>query len=350
MNILPIKIQITNIFNTKFEEIDETQKLARVPKINNTTETDNLFESIASCFNFKYKDSDYVVTLHHGQLIDSVIIEDNKYSITNENIINTIWNEILVIKNTQISNYKIFKNYRLYAPHKDDLLFIKTNGPNIQIKMKNYKFINLNNMNFNPYNLYLECEINETYDLRSLSGSPIITKDNTLIGIMAKYDIINNLVYVIPIYYLIKTLTKVNNNEIYGVNFEGICDVPKTLYHKFLKTELPIETYIMLEGDQEKDFKLNKLLLRYENINNIFPLSNSRYLEKKVDYIIVTNCFLITIKNIVKEQMRDIIKYVELFKNRTILCIISKTNEITERFKFKRIFKIDEIEYEIMLN
>ena len=62
-------------------------------------------------------------------------------------------------------------------------------------------------MSYNPYNLYLECELDEIIsDLKSLSGSPVITKDNRLVGIMSKCNMLKNTVYIIPVYYLIKTL------------------------------------------------------------------------------------------------------------------------------------------------
>lgn len=325
--------------------------MATIPitlKITNIIDNSN-YESLTSGFNFKYKEINYVVTVHHGQLIDNLKIEDNNYNAMDDQVINTIWNELLIIKNTHANNYKLFKNYRLYAPHKNEILFIKSNV-NVKIKMINYEFINLNNMSYNPYNLYLECEMNEIIsDLKSLSGSPVITKDNRLVGIMSKFNMIKNTVYIIPVYYLIKTLNKKSNDEIYGINFEGIENVPKTLYNKFLKVDLPIETYMMLEGDQDKQYKINKTLLRFENINNIFPLSNSRYLETQDECYVVTNCFLITIKNIIGKHIKDVIKFIDLFKNKKILCSIVKSSTNTINSKFKRQFMIDNEEYDIIL-
>lgn len=308
------------------------------------------YESFTSGFNFKYKDMNYVITLHHGQLIDNIIIDDKNYNTLDDQVINTIWNELLIIKNITINDYKIFKNYRLYTPHDNETLFIKSDT-NIKIEMKKYEFINLNNMSYNPYNLYFECKLTENIgDLKSLSGSPIVTKDNRLVGIMSKYNMLNNTVYVIPIYYLIKTLNKINNNEIYGINFEGIDNVPNTLYNTFLKVELPIETYMMLEGDQDKHFKINKTLVRFENINNVFPLSNSRYLETTDECFIVTNCFLITIKNIIGKQIKDVIKFIDLFKNKKMVCSIVKSLDNIKKPKFKRTFTIDNEDYDININ
>ena len=208
-------------------------------------------------FLINYDGVNYGVSVHHFLPINNISIEETKNNL--DIITNSVWSEILIFStnNINIEKYKIHKKIRNRIPkQEEEFIMYYDENERILMKFSNYELLPYDNIN-DSFNIpYIKANIlDNTQKLAGLSGSPVFLND-TIIGVFSKHNIGDNTVLIIPIYVIIKNLLKKDNNHIYNFPIK-----PKKInayyvkendyiYHPTLKIDIPLNTYLLLEGDE----------------------------------------------------------------------------------------------------
>lgn len=278
-------------------------------------------------FVIKHNTKKYIVTLHHNLPINKVI-DENKNEL--EIIINSNWNELLFLKLpddiSDIPDYNIYiNNFQTKLPKKSDIAHINIDGTKFKIDITNITYFPFDNIN--GYKLpYIECCMKDNVSLytdnnEKLIGSPVFI-DNKMIGIYSRTNTSNIKGYIIPTYTIIKTLSKIDNNNIYTIpNLNNISKIGKfninnnLIYHQILKQNINIDSYIMLEGDKDKILRVKYKDTTKGRINMIVKqnlLDIGNYLVIKEDKYKLNLRLLTLIKktnpNMIVRIMRDLIQ------------------------------------------
>jgi hypothetical protein len=302
--------------------------------INLNSETESLNEIVIENrfkgFILSYKGYEYIISVHQGTPIKEI-----RYQI----VINSVWNDLLILERQVDHNSVVVKNIKLSVPKVADELNLAYDKSKIKLTVSGYKFLNLNNLATNPRCMYITA-VMENKDKRSLVGSPVFNNDNKLIGIFCNQ--INNIFYILPSYYIIQTLVK--NNAIYGIDFEDqITKINKSnvysdniIYHKTLNTYIPIDAYFMLEGNVGKELLINnEHVCRFVDLHNSLPITNERTIIKDGSKYLVNASLLILLGMINKRIIINLINFVKnnigkkmyLVVNETILNCENKLNK-----------------------
>ena len=251
----------------------------------------NLEQKLYS-FILNYNKNNYLISLHHHLPIDKVF---NDLDIELNIKVNSCWSEVLILQtdNLNIDRYQIINKIQNKIPNVDQVMYIKTNDQRYETLMIDHVFIPFDNINNDLTIPYIRARLNEKIEnLSGLSGSPVYIKDS-LIGVFSKFDIEESIAYIIPIYIIIKNITKKDNINIYElplknkINKINSNSVKKNMiYHKTLKINIPINTYFILEGDLNAKFSV-----RYDMTNIIINhiitkpikllISNESYIVNK---------------------------------------------------------------------
>jgi hypothetical protein len=281
-------------------------------------------------FIFNKFSENYIITVHHGLPIKKCTINLNNLQITKD----CIWNELLILKgnNTIYESCNIIKKCKYKMPKSDELLFIKTNDTVVTLTNAEVIYLNLFDIPTNPKNIYIKLDIFEGTVEQSMSGSPVFDKNNFLVGIFAKKNDIDRSVYIIPMYILIKSLTKLNNNSIYSVDYDNVIHKINNIkidnnfiFHKSMNISIPISTYLMIEGDINDSIKINDSYHRFININDILYINNTNKIIVNNKKHEITSRLLKLIKLYFSEILNDVFKILkENFKNKIFLYINSK--------------------------
>jgi len=204
------------------------------------------------CSDKKY----YMVTVHQGLPVKKITfnIKDIEYNFTDFTICG--WNDLIIVPITFEIDFFVFKYFVQKQINHTVKYFIDKNIVNY---MEN-EFIPINMMPSNPSNLYYKIKSTETIIRDGDCGKPIIDSKNKLIGIVCKTN--DMIIYTIPSIYILQSINKLDNSTIYTVNdINNISKIDnynikknKTIYFNKINCLIPIETYIVLEGD--KDTKL----------------------------------------------------------------------------------------------
>ena len=243
-------------------------------------------------FYFNYKNNSYFISCNHHFAIKSIIVNNKE----KKRFTNCLWNEILFCKSSIKKDQFVFKNF-----------LVK------QIDSKtNYKTIN-SSMNFvrneylpsgmipgNNLNLYYVMNLNNGKIKKGDSGTPVYCKSNgniKLIGIVSKTS--DNLVYVIPIIYLIKSLNRKDNNNIYTINnIDNLSYLNNykiysnnNIYENSINNYIPISCYINLHSDICKKIIVKNKSLRETKINFCKLESN---IINSFDYKVENNTIYLT--------------------------------------------------------
>ena len=293
-------------------------------------------------FVLSYDASEYIVSVHHGNPINKIC---------KPILINTIWNELLIMKYLPDINIEIIKNIKISLPKLGEVGNICFNNfKRINIVISNYKFLKLNFLHTNPRCIYITGQIkNKIKNLQSLSGSPVFNNDNKLIGIFCKqtYDE----VYILPTYYIIKTLTKNNNDAIYSIDYEELITKinnmniysGNNLYHKSLNSYIPLDVYLMLEGDSGKEVIINnKHTCRFVDIKNLLPITNERNIVKEEHKFLVNASLLILLQKINNRIMINFMNYIRRNIDKKMHLVINDNDNdydsfdiVTEKIQYK---------------
>jgi len=234
-----------------------------------------------NAFFFKYKKIIYIITLHHNLPINNIKLNDNDLDIH----INSQWSEVLILninKNINLLNYNIYNKFYIRLPKINDVTYINYNNRKISLQVINIIFLPFNDIS-NFLLPYILLKGHTNIDNKSI-GYPIFIK-NKIIGIISKYDTENDLLYVLPIYIVIKNLLKKDNSNIYNIsskhikitkiNYYNVSD--NFIFNRNLNIKIPLSTYFLLEGDNKKKvifhyfykkiYKKTKKIIIHNNLN-----------------------------------------------------------------------------------
>lgn len=279
----------------------------------------------------------YIITVHHGLPINRCNTEFHNLKIVKD----CIWNELLILKSNSINYnlYNVFKKCKYKIPKSCDMVYIKTNNNVITLTNASVIHLNLFEIPTNPKIPYIKLDIYDNDVEQSMSGSPVFDSNNYLIGILSKKNDIDKSVYIIPIYILIKSLIKYNNNSIFDINYKEIIYKINNvkinnnfIFHKSLDTLIPLSTYFMIEGDINCSIKINNDYYEFININDQLYINNTNKIIVNNKKHEITTRLLKLIKIYFSDIVNDVFKILkENFKNKIFLYInsnrvISKQN------------------------
>jgi hypothetical protein len=297
---------------------------------------------------FKFRK--YLITVHHGNPIDKITFDSEPVGI----YINSSWNELLILECPIYEVYPI-KKIKNNIPKYGEVLFLTYDKfKRIELTVDSFEFINLNNFPTNPRVTYIKATMTEYRDLESLSGSPILNSEEKLVGIFCKQGPENS-VYILPSYYIKKTLEKKDNNSIYNIYYEDQVKrinksevVDRYIYHRSLKIRIPLDCYFLLEGDERKELTINNEIKEtYVKIDEHLPITNERDILYEMNKIVVTTSVLILFKNINKDSIIDIINFIKINLGKKIYLAVDKRN-IQEKNKIIKHIEINNMTYKFI--
>lgn len=243
-------------------------------------------------FILNYQKTNYLISVHHNLPIDSVY--DSNYQKLNIKV-NSCWSEVLIIEtdNIDLSNTTINYKVQNKLPKVGQVMTIKTDKERYETSVIEYVFFPFDNITGNYKIPYIKSRFNgKIENISGLSGSPVFI-DDKLIGVFAKFDESDSVAYIVPIYIVIKNLMKKDNTNIYGLPIDEKINKINSyyikddlIYHPTLKTNIPVNTFLMLEGDIDTKFSV-RLDITDTQISNIktkpikLYISNESYIVNK---------------------------------------------------------------------
>ena len=273
-------------------------------------------------FLINYNKRKYIGTIHHFVPIDKVINNlNNEVNI----ILNSCWSEILLLdpNDFDTSNIKIIKDIQNRLPNIENKLIMESETNRISLTVCGFDMIPYDNINCKYTLPYIKAKIDDVGKYIGLSGSPVFL-NNKLVGIFSKYYPNENIALIIPTYVLIQNIKKKNNDHIYEFPF-----CPKKInkyivrdyqiYHSTLRYTISLNTYILLEGDEDNLLKLldneNKIEYTEMQINNDLDKIIEKDIIKKDKLTKITSRMLNLLKKIFQP---DILAYIFMLINEAI--------------------------------
>ena len=207
-----------------------------------------------------------------------------------------------------------------------------------------------------PRLLYIKTQGNKIYH----PGSPVFYQNKKLAGIVSDTyceDTDDGQIYyihIIPMYYIVKTLEKKCNNQIYTNEISEITKINKynvkngTIYHPNLLIRIPLDVYFTLEGDSDKIILINGTQeYRYNEMKTI--ISNERTLLKEEDNYVVNATLLILLNIINKSVTNDFRDFIRshLYLDKPFLLKIG--DELLNEHKITKIINVNELSYTFTL-
>jgi hypothetical protein len=232
-------------------------------------------------FLFKYNGTCYLISVHHFLPILKTYVKnaDNKLEdLRHTTEIN--WNELNIFDTTNLKlNNKIIKNYKIIFEETTKNIKIFIENKEEKYPILDYcllginEIIKVNMIYFRFYigNITKKSDLENVNKFKGMSGAPIFSNDNNLLGVFTKYIIVNNHIYglVLPTIYIIKSLSRKNNNVCFTMSYNNddnlkignyeINKKEKTIYYHVLKNHIPLDVYYNFEGDDDKQIQLTKI-------------------------------------------------------------------------------------------
>lgn len=263
-----------------------------------------LFKTIEQNINgilIKYNKKKYIVTLHHFLPIDKVI--DN-----NDNILeiynNSNWSAVLILLSNDNHINKIHNKFNNNLSKLNNVIL-----NSVEYKIESIVFKSINNFKNNPELPYITIKSDDNNNI----GYPVYNKDR-LVGIVSHYSISEKLIYILPIFIIIKNILKKDNN-FYHIDYplkkiNSYCVKNDFIYYPIFKIKIPISTYYLLEGEDNKDFNI-QYIKNNIIINDTIKLfiNNNLYIPHDTDLIYNENKYKINIRLIM------LLKYINIDKN-----------------------------------
>jgi hypothetical protein len=263
--------------------------------------TTQSFESKNTTINLKgtiinYETKKYIISLHHNIPIEMVTV--NKKNTTIQ--INSMWNESLILEAEEhlYSSYHINNIFQKSLPKIEDKLLLRTPQKRYGMKVTGYNFLSFDNSPNSFMIPYITATFIKIPDekLSGLSGTPIYmnTNKSQLIGLFSKFNSDANIVYILPIYIILKNIDKKNNSHVFGSELQNIKKVGQyninsmmEIYHPTLKIYVPLRSYFLLEGDDNVKFMITYKTDDMINIieTELTPCQNKCMLSNEFDII-----------------------------------------------------------------
>lgn len=232
-------------------------------------------------FNLNYNGNDYLVSTHHNIPISKVRGEKGNLNIK----INSLWNEGLILEHIKDSyDLKINNMIQKKFPKENEKIVLKVNDKRHEMKTIGHHFFPFDNSPTSPMIPYITGQFNEVSSIQKenmngLSGSPVFI-NNKLIGVFSKYNTMQNIAYILPIYIITMNIEKKDNSHIYDCMIQNIKKINSynvnknnEIYHPTLKIYIPLKTFYLLEGDINY-----KMLVQTESSIDEVTLHESRTL------------------------------------------------------------------------
>jgi hypothetical protein len=213
-----------------------------------------------------YNKQNYIISVHQGLPIKSIIINNKTYS----DYIICAWCDLIIIpSNDSFSDLFVFKQFVKKQMDPLDKLFINNN----KAKFINHDFMEIGMIPNNPIIMYNKLEIDNNNN-NILSGQPIYNMQDKLAGMVSRID--GNHIYTIPTNYILNALNKKDNTIIYSLN-EDINNIQKINNYKVIcgkiycslhKMYISVDSYIIINSD-------NIVSLLLKNGRTINPVLNT---------------------------------------------------------------------------
>ncbi len=252
---------------------------------------DKTVKTIGKSFLIKYNKQIYFIGIHHGYPISYININKNNFDKDNLNICS--WNEILFKNIDYTMDQFVFNKFSKKQINSSNFYYCDTK----RLKYKNNHYFPINMLPGNVKNLYYVMECLNDMIKPSNSGSPVYDKDKKLIGIISKIK--KNDIFVIPIIYLCNSIDKIDNLNIYTIcernpkSIESYNVTNNNIYHSSLKAYINKDTFLVLEGDINKDLLVDNIKIKYVTL---ISFMNNPNIILKSDEIIITSGLLNLIK------------------------------------------------------
>ena len=252
--------------------------------LNNEIATLNESTEMKSSMGFiiRYETKKYIVSTHHFLPVIKTILNINSDIIELKKLKDIYWNEINIFESPDskyLHNTPQIKNIKLRFLEPKTTIKIEIDNKFMKFPVVDYKAYCPNILS-NLRNIYMRFYIGNKEDtiaannFKGLSGSPVFSNENHLIGIFCKYQIENKHIYgwVLPIIYVIKSFTKNDNKNMYTLNCDfyenlkiGQYEIQKEenelfIYHLSANYKLPLDIFFYLEGDENKFIQLKNTL------------------------------------------------------------------------------------------
>lgn len=207
-----------------------------------------------------------IITTHHFLPVQRVFQDDVDFNM----IINSAWSDVLIFDSDRIdySQYQIHTLIKKKLPKIGDILTIKVNDEiSYDLRVRSHTFLPFNdvmtvdNKTVLPYITALFNS--EIENPQGLSGTPVFIGDK-IVGIFSKYNPTKNLAYIIPIYIVMKNLSKKNNDKICTIPFDNIQKINtynvknNEIYHPGLSINVPLSAYFLIEGDDDNEIYIQR--------------------------------------------------------------------------------------------
>jgi len=216
-----------------------------------------------------YNKQNYIISVHQGLPIKSIIINNKTYS----DYIICAWCDLIIIpSNDSFSDLFVFKQFVKKQMDPLDKLFINNN----KAKFINHDFMEIGMIPNNPIIMYNKLEIDNNNN-NILSGQPIYNMQDKLAGMVSRID--GNHIYTIPTNYILNALNKKDNTIIYSLN-EDINNIQKINNYKVIcgkiycslhKMYISVDSYIIINSDNI----VSVLLKNGRTINPVLNTTNN---------------------------------------------------------------------------
>lgn len=278
-------------------------------------------------FIFKYLKKEYIISVHHFKPIVNTIMNITEKIMLRPNKV-ILWNELQIFDcpdKKYFLNTKVIKSYRTRFLKKDATVGMYINNKKETFVCVDYEIIHNTLIQKNIYlkillsdkntSNKLNDDINIIDKFKGLSGSPVFDKNDNFIGVFCKIKTDNDKIYgyALPSIYLIKSLEKSDNENLYELDIQDLNNLKigkyevqnnndkHTIYYSPINYKIPLEIFYSLEGDSNKNLICKELstdtpkeycFVKYTN----FDIS-TKIIKKDKDYKLNTGLIMYLVSN-----------------------------------------------------